>query len=291
MSRRPGIRSTRSVGLRDRIRAAASSRASGRPSSCRQMSTMVPRLSPSRLKSGRTARARSANRATAGVVRSGRADGGGTGSGATGRTCSPATPSLVRLVARTTRRGQPRSSDSTKGRMPSRRCSQLSRTSSMCRSERKSTTDSTTPVSADRRTPSAVATAALAAEGSVTGASSHQETPSANGPDAAAAFIASRVLPTPPTPMRVTSREPASAATASATSWSRPTKLVSSTGRTDAERGAWPGRSRRDAATVAAVSCRQLAVQSWGRAGGSRSDGHAASSTARTPSSWSSSSR
>ena len=150
--------------------------------------------------------------------RVGSADGGGTGSGATGRTCSPATPSLVRLVARTTRRGQPRSSDSTKGRMPSRRCSQLSRTSSMCRSERKSTTDSTTPVSADRRTPNAVATAALAAEGSVTGASSHQETPSANGPDAAAALMASRVLPTPPTPVRVTSREPARAATASATS-------------------------------------------------------------------------
>ena len=55
--------------------------------------------------------------------------------------------------------------------------------------------------------PSAVATASGTADGSVTAASSKTQTPSGNSSrEFAATSSASRVLPTPPTPVNVTSR-------------------------------------------------------------------------------------
>ncbi len=73
-----------------RLRAAASSRASGRPSSRRQIWATASALSPVSAKSGRTARARSTNRSTAGTrVSRPRADrrcrGGAAGRGAAAR--------------------------------------------------------------------------------------------------------------------------------------------------------------------------------------------------------------
>ena len=151
--------------------------------------------------------------------------------GATGWTRSPSIPSRSRLVASTTTRGQPRRMASTSGRTPSRTCSQLSSTRSSRLGARKWTTESTTPASGCRRTPSDVASAGATAAGSVSGASSHHETPSANWPDTAtAARPARRVLPTPPIPVSVTSRASPILAAASAMSSTRPTKLVASAG-------------------------------------------------------------
>ena len=74
-----------------RIRAAASSIASGSPSSRRQISATAPTGSWSRSKSGLPALARSANNVVA----------SSTGSGATGAIRSPSTPSASLLVAST----------------------------------------------------------------------------------------------------------------------------------------------------------------------------------------------
>ena len=68
--------------------------------------------------------------------------------------------------------------------------------------------------------------------GSLTSASSTTHAPPGNPRTrSVAARIASRVLPTPPGPTRLTSRAPASFDRTSASSRRRPTKLVASAGR------------------------------------------------------------
>ena len=81
-------------------------------------------------------------------------------------------------------------------------------------------------------TPNTAATASGTAAGSPTGANSTSHTPSENSPvSSAATCTARRVFPTPPTPVRVTSRWARTCSASSFTATSRPTKLVVCTGR------------------------------------------------------------
>ena len=80
--------------------------------------------------------------------------------------------------------------------------------------------------------PSAATITWASRSGSFVAASSHNHTPSANrGSNSAATCIARRVLPTPPTPVSVTSRDSSSAFATPATSSSRPTNDVNCTGK------------------------------------------------------------
>ena len=81
-------------------------------------------------------------------------------------------------------------------------------------------------------TPRTVAMASGTAAGSLIVASSTTQTPSVNSwVSSAATCTESRVLPTPPAPVRVTSRCACTSSPTSFTSTSRPTKLVTCTGR------------------------------------------------------------
>ena len=144
-----------------RIRAAASSIASGRPSSRRQISATAPTGSRSRSKSGRPALARSANNVVA----------SSTASGGTGKIRSPSTPSASRLVASTDTRGQCRTIWSINRAAASRRCSQLSTTSSSSRVRRYSITVASMPRPCCCCNRSAAATAWPTAAPSSSGAS------------------------------------------------------------------------------------------------------------------------
>ena len=89
-------------------------------------------------------------------------------------------------------------------------------------------------------TPAARATAAQTRSGSGTPLRSTRFTPSANrGAAAAATSSASRVLPTPPAPTRVTSRFPASCPVTSVTSRSRPITGVSGSGKPGGHARPW----------------------------------------------------
>ena len=95
-SRPPSSRLAISAALIPRIRAAASSMASGSPSSCRQMSAMAGASSRPGRKPGWLARARNTNSVPASSA----------GNGSTGCSCSPSMPSGSRLVASTATSGQ-----------------------------------------------------------------------------------------------------------------------------------------------------------------------------------------
>ncbi len=111
------------------------------------------------------------------------------------------------------------------------RCSQLSRMTRLLLSARYSLTDS----SGDREDFSSIPRAsvrvcAISSE-SPRGASSTSHTPSEKARcTSVATRVASRVFPTPPTPVRVTSRDLDNSDLTSATSCRRPTKLVTSAG-------------------------------------------------------------
>ena len=133
----------------------------------------------------------------------------GSGSEGTRQVTSPGTPRPSRLVARIRRSGQQPSSLVASSADAASRCSQLSSTSSRrCgRSTRIRRCARSAP--ARSSTPAARATAAQTRSGSGTPLRSTRFTPSANpGAAMAAPSIASRVLPTPPAPTRVTSRSP-----------------------------------------------------------------------------------
>ena len=125
----------RASGERIVIRAAASSMASGRPSSARQSAAIFSPLAAVRAKLGRTARARSTKRRTASfsatVSHLDPVD-AGKGRGSIGRTCSPWTWRGARLAARIWRAGQDARRVATSAALAARRCSQLSSTSSVC---------------------------------------------------------------------------------------------------------------------------------------------------------------
>ena len=119
----------------------------------------------------------------------------------------------------------------------SRTCSQLSTTSRSCRPPSASATVSISAASPCGVMPSAVAIAAGTEAGSPTGASSTIHTPSGNSPATSApTSSASRVLPTPPTPLSVTSRFDRTSSATSATRSSRPTNELSCWGRLPVKR-------------------------------------------------------
>ena len=128
------IRSASWVAESIRILAAASSIASGRPSSRWQMVSTAAAFWSVIRKDGRTSCARCSNSLTASEPASADAVGVGPPSGSdSGGTCqlsSPSTPRASRLVARMTRPGQAASRYSASPAAASARCSQLSSTTS-----------------------------------------------------------------------------------------------------------------------------------------------------------------
>jgi hypothetical protein len=194
-------------------------------------------LASVRTKSSRAARARSTNRRTASEAIDASTPGAdafvASANGGTATTCSPERCSTSRLVARMVRPGLVVNRSGING-PASRRCSKLSRISSTRRSRRKSPNVSAAvrlPVSRTARTRAIVA--AIRA-GSRTAASGTNQTPSRkSAATSSATRTASRVLPTPPGPVSVTRRTPRrrSRSATAATSRTRPTKLVSGTGK------------------------------------------------------------
>ncbi len=148
------------------------------------------------------------------------------------RTCSPSTPSGSRLVARSRTSGQMRSSCSISALISETTCSQLSTTTSIRRVRAKSAMLPATVRPGRGATPRLVAATWIAESASIAGASSMNQQPSrCSWTTHAAVSIARRVLPTPPGPTSVTSRERASASRVAARSAVRPTKEVSWRGR------------------------------------------------------------
>ncbi len=155
-------------------------------------------------------------------------------------------PSGSRLVASTRRSGQAASSRCTRAAVSAIRCSQLSTTTSSRRSRSAAASRSTgscrvfgdgnSPVS---RSPSAARTACGTSDPSVSGARSTKHASSG-----AAASIATRVLPMPPGPVRVTSRAVPSSSRTRSSSSARPTKLVSWAGTPVARAGSAPRIAR-----------------------------------------------
>ncbi len=178
------------AGVSDRSRAAASSMASGFPSSARQIRMTGSVLTSSRVNPGRTAAARSArsrtdpySRASAGGTPS-----GGSGSDGTGFRVSPVTPSGSRLVARMRTPGASASTRPASRATAPIRCSQLSstrtsrRVASMSASRSSGGTTTRTGSASATQTASGAPIAASTAWGtssaSPTGASGTNQTPS-----------------------------------------------------------------------------------------------------------------
>ena len=241
-SNRRSRRRASSAGVIAWTLAAASSIASGTPSRRLHTWATAAALSGVTANSAFTARARSMNRRTAAAsaTASWLASALGDANEGTASIRSPSIPSPSRLVASTTRRGQARSSVSTSSAAGSSTCSQLSMTTSSCLLRRNSTSASTRVCPPRRTTSNTAAMAAGTAAGSRTGASSTSHAPSEKrGSTSAAACSARRVLPTPPTPVRVTTLPSASAAPTRARSRSRPTNELSCSGR-------FPGKASSD---------------------------------------------
>jgi hypothetical protein len=194
-----------------RQRAAASSMASGMPSSRAQISATWTPLPSSRAKPGRARAARSANSCTASYpprtsAVTGARD-GGAGSDGTRQLTSPGTPSGSLLVASTVKLAHRASSRPARSAHDATRCSQLSSTSRTGRSPTKRAMASAAASVTVSRTPSALATGDATASGFPRVASStHQHRIASRLARCAAASTASRVLPTPPAPVSVTRR-------------------------------------------------------------------------------------
>ena len=230
------------------MRAAASSRARGTPSSVAQMRTTASTFSSVTSNSGDAARARSRNSRTAGdssaVSTRTAGEGSGSASGCTSKTRSPRSLSSARLVTRKVVFGSSVNSCARRG-AASRICSKLSSTSSIRRSPTARARSATASLDPESRTPRASAIAAATRVGSVTCSSSTNDTSSS--PRSAirwAISMASRLLPIPPGPARVTRRTSSRSrsASTSATSACRPIVSVYGTGT--------PRAAGTDAATV-----------------------------------------
>jgi Tfp pilus assembly protein PilV len=117
-----------------RVRGAASSMASGRPSSRWQMEATWTAFSSVTRKDGRTSCARCSNSLTASELARAEAvsaePASGSESGGTCQLSSPSTPRVSRLVAMTVRAGQAASRLSASTAVAPARCSQLSSTTS-----------------------------------------------------------------------------------------------------------------------------------------------------------------
>ncbi len=137
-----------------------------------------------------------------------------------------------RLDVRNLSCGAPRSIRATSSAQASTTCSQLSRTISSLRSTTNASSASTTVLPAFSTTPRTDAVACATRSESRSGASSTNHTPSSNSSRTSAATCSdSRVLPSPPLPNSVTSRERCNSAFTSAISRDRPTNAVICCGR------------------------------------------------------------
>src|SRR5690606_19840149 len=174
------------------------------------------------------------------------------GSGPTATTRSPGTASRSRLVASTVTVGHAASSRSTKPAAASTTCSQLSRTSRQRPRASRPAIAASSGCWGPSATPSAAATA-CGTESSRAGTRSTNAPPNGNAA-ASTTTTASRVLPTPPGPVSVTSRCSASAASTSSRSAARPTNDVRATGRPTTPPGG--GASPASGPTSAASSLR-----------------------------------
>ena len=149
----------------------------------------------------------------------------------TRHTCSPGTPSGWRLVAITRSDGERSSRLTTRSAHPSTTCSQLSSTSSVDSGKpRASAAGAGSCVRSRSRMVAATAWGTSRARACVD-RSTHQAPPTKSGRIASASAIASRVLPAPPGPHRVSTRVRQTSERSSARAASRPTSLVSWTGR------------------------------------------------------------
>ena len=219
-----------SAGVMIVTRAAASSTANGMPSSRRQISATAAALDSSSTKPGCTARARSVKSCTASLapITSSDAVRAGSSKEVSGHTCSPATPSASRLVARMRTPGHSWSSPSVSRPTAATRCSQLSSTSTSSRRRNASITLAASVLAGRGNTPSVAATTCASSSASAAVASSHSHAPSAKrGAMSSATWIAIRLFPTPPTPVTVTSREASNASAIASRSTARPTNEVS----------------------------------------------------------------
>ena len=216
-----------------RSRAAASSMASGIPSSRRQIRPATSVVCSSGASGTPCAAARSASSRTASLARIAAASPlPGRPSDGTRYTYSPPMPSGSRLVASSARPGQPRSSASATLAHAPMTCSQLSSSTSRLRPLAASTSVSSTGRPGSCRTPSTSATVTATRSGSRSGARSANHTPSPPPSSSPAATCSpSRVLPAPPAPVSVTSRDPATRWRTAASSASRPMKLDTCAGR------------------------------------------------------------
>ena len=215
MSRRKRSPSRAAIcwGERMGIRAAASSIASGTPSSRTQISATAAAFSGARAKAGTRVRARSRKSATAGmpasVCRSSTSPGSGrwgTGRGGTGKWCSQGTRSAMRLVTRQVSLAQAASRAARCG-AAAETCSKLSRSSRAARSCRWSLRVSSVSRPGRSRRRNARAIAARTPAGSRTGARSTNQAPSGKARSTRRAISrARRVLPMPGGPVRVRRR-------------------------------------------------------------------------------------
>ena len=146
---------------------------------------------------------------------------GGTLSGRTVTTASPGICSWWREVTRNVRSGQAATIACTRSRAASSRCWAPSATSSWCR-DRSAAAMSATPASGSPVTPRAAANAGTRSSDRETPGTGNHRTPSAYPSAPTASTAASRVLPTPPGPVRVTSRWSASSSRIAIRSASRP---------------------------------------------------------------------
>ena len=216
--------------------AAASSIASGIPSSARQTRTIVDNVWASTARSLRTAPARSRSSRTAGEdsISPGLASPSGKASGSTSHSASPVMPSGSLLVARIRSRRHSPSTRWANAAADSITCSQLSRISSASRSRIAAMSRSVgsafgAPPSSASRRPSAASVDCATSPSAPMAASSTSQAPSGRSPSSVRAVsVASLVFPEPPGPIRVVSRCSAMSSRTAATSASLPTKLVSS---------------------------------------------------------------
>ena len=239
VSRGPPVRIERRCSSRSRsagngrcfTRAAASSIASGTPSTRRQISAMAASADGSvASRSGRAARARSRKSATDGDPRS--SSPAGTSSGATAISRSPRRWSVERLVTRAHMPGHAASNSPRVG-AASRRCSNVSSTSSTRRSRTCRTSSSRAGPCARSASTDRIRIGTRSA-GSRSAASETNRTPPENREWARAlASSASRVFPMPPGPVSVRSWSAGSASVARicSSSRSRPINAVCGTGR------------------------------------------------------------
>ena len=174
-------RASRACGGSSLTLAAASSMASGSPSSRRQISATAPAFPLVSSKPADAACARCTNRRTEAhrctSAASPPTPTGGTGSGGTGNSCSPLSRNTIRLVTSATTPGAAPSSSATSGAAPIT-CSKLSSTSTSRRARRY---DFRSVISAPPEvlSPSAAAIAAVTSSAARTEPSATNRTPSA----------------------------------------------------------------------------------------------------------------